>query len=308
MGVAHCRGSGCAQCVIEGLSKFGGVPVQERSKPSTQAREPFKDGAPQLFTPSSKIATQNRKPDWDGIHDVWEGRPPVPFMVGIAGGTASGKSSVTKAVMRQLESRWGQGTVASFSQDSFYKTLTLDQLKDVASYNFDHPDALDWEESLAVTRKLRAGETALVPEYDYKEHRRQSAEKATMLDGSKLRVIIVESILLFYNKEMRDLFDLRIFVDVASDTRLCRRVRRDVRDRGRDVAYVLAQYTQTVKPSFEAFCQPTKKYAHLIMPRGVDNEKGLQVIIDAVQRHAASETPAVEMMQSPASEDAKTGW
>lgn len=256
---------------------------------------------PQLMSPSYGETSPKRQHTLHGTDDAWGERTTAgPFMVGIAGGTASGKSSVTHAVMRQLEEMWGEGTVATFSGDSFYKTLTGEQLVNVASYNFDHPDAVDWEDSLAVTRKIREGQKGTVPTYDYKNHRRLPEDMATVLDGSILRVVIVESILLFYNKEMRDLFDLRIFVDVASDTRLCRRVRRDVQERGRDVASVLTQYTQTVKPSFEAFCQPTKKHAHLIMPRGVENKKGLQVIVDAVRRHAACDFGE---LQSPGSEE-----
>jgi uridine kinase len=214
-----------------------------------------------------------------------------PFLIGIAGGTASGKTTVASAVQRELETAWGKGTVASFSQDSFYKSLDHDQLKDVASYNFDHPDAFEWQEFLKVLKSLKPGGKVRVPKYDFSRHQRMPESESSIYDGSQLHVVIVEGILLFHCPEVRELFDLRIFVDVDSDTRLCRRVQRDVRDRGREIKHVLAQYQSTVKPSFDAFCQPTKQYADIIMPRGIENNRGLQVILDCAQRGMTSSSP-----------------
>mmetsp|Transcript_97232 Transcript_97232/g.208571 ORF Transcript_97232/g.208571 Transcript_97232/m.208571 type:complete len:301 (+) Transcript_97232:107-1009(+) len=216
----------------------------------------------------------------------WDSRTPGAFLVGIAGGTACGKTTITHELKKHLEALWGPDTVAAMSMDSFYKGLTTEQLKDVSSYNFDHPDAFAWHEALDCLRSLRMGGCVSVPTYDFAEHRRFPVERSSAYDGARLRVIIVEGILLFYKAEIRNLFDLRIFVDVASDTRLCRRVRRDVKERNRNIKAVLNQYQSTVKPSFEAFCNPTKKYADIIMPRGIENERGMQTIIDAVQRNA----------------------
>lgn len=259
----------------------------DRSKlevpPQPQNYHDGEDDSPKLISPPVSPTALVSEPT---ILEIDRQLMDRPYLVGIAGGSASGKTTVTEVIQRHLEYVWGPGKLATFSQDCFYKDLTEEQMRDVASYNFDHPDALDWEESLRVVRELREGATVRVPRYDYTTNRRCPTEQSTKLDGGRLRVVIVEGILLLHLKQMRELLDLRIYVDVPADERLCRRVQRDVAARGRTIEYVLQQYQATVKPSFEAFCEPTKRYADIIMPRGIDNPVGLQVIIGAIERHA----------------------
>jgi len=213
-------------------------------------------------------------------NEGWTG----PFLVGVAGGTASGKKNMATAIKCRLEATYGASSVGVLDLTCFYKDLNGEELEHVGSYNFDHPDAIDWDRLISVMQALRNGQQVYVPAYDIANN--CHATEGITLDGSKLRVVVVEGILLFYTSTARSLFDLRIFTDVASDARLCRRIRRDVHERGRDVAQVLAQYQTQVKPAFEAFCQPTQKYADIILPRGMENRQGLQVILSAVQRNA----------------------
>jgi len=217
----------------------------------------------------------------------WSSKRPGPFLVGVGGGTASGKTSVANVVAERLTKLWGKGSVAAFSQDCFYKNLTEEQLCNVDKHNWDHPDAFDWQESVSVVKTLKLGGDVVVPSYDYANNRRFPIDKATCIPGGPpLRVVVVEGILLFHSDKLRDLFDLTLFVDVDEDERLCRRLQRDLAERGRDVDGVLAQYEQTVKPCYEAFCAPTKEFVDIVIPRGADNFKGIQVIIDVVTRNA----------------------
>lgn len=210
---------------------------------------------------------------------------PGPFFVGVAGGTASGKKNMATAIKCRLEATCGASSVDVLDLTCFYKDLNEDELEHVGSYNFDHPDAIDWDRLISVMQALRDGQKVYVPTYDIANNQHHAAQGIT-LDGSKLRVVVVEGILLFYTSAARSLFDLKIFTDVASDARLCHRIRRDVHEHGRDVAKVLAQYQTQVQPAFEAFCQPTQRYADIILPRGMENMQGLQVILRAVQRNA----------------------
>eukprot|EP00271_Cylindrocystis_brebissonii_P011787 TRINITY_DN29737_c0_g1_i1.p1 TRINITY_DN29737_c0_g1~~TRINITY_DN29737_c0_g1_i1.p1 ORF type:complete len:345 (+),score=61.01 TRINITY_DN29737_c0_g1_i1:196-1230(+) len=207
--------------------------------------------------------------------------PHPPFIIGVAGGTASGKTSVCRRIMEQLEQQEKAGSLGgrlvSLSQDSFYRDLTEEQHANIDAFNFDHPDAFDFPELLALMHKLKAGEEGTVPEYDYVTSAR--LPESTTIKGAT--VILLEGILLFHLPEMRDLFDLKIFVDTDADTRLVRRLRRDISERGRDVMSVLDRYERTVKPSFESYISPTKKFADIIVPRGAENT----VAIDLIVRH-----------------------
>lgn len=211
------------------------------------------------------------------MNPLFRGTPREPFIIGVAGGTASGKTTVCHKIVESLkEDNW---RVAVISQDSFYKTLSEEEL-DLAKknlYNFDHPDAFDYdiiEETLA---RLKDGRKAEIPCYDFKTHKR--SEDTIPVYGSD--IIIFEGILVFYSKKILDFFDLKIFVDTDADTRLVRRIRRDIADRGRDLEGVLAQYEKFVKPSFDEYVLPTKKHADIIIPRGGTNV----VAIDLMTQH-----------------------
>ncbi|KAL9989040.1 hypothetical protein ACROYT_G003548 [Oculina patagonica] len=208
--------------------------------------------------------------------------PPKPFLIGVAGGSASGKSTVCAKIMEQL----GQDGVESrrvviISQDSFYRELQEDEAEDakVGNFDFDHPDAFDYEMTLDTLRKAKAGETIKIPKYDAVNATRKK-ESITIFPAD---VILFEGILTIYFKELRDMLDMKLFVDTDSDTRLSRRVLRDTQERGRDLEQVLATYANFVKPAFEEFCLPTKKYADVIIPRGSDNTVAINLIVQHIK-------------------------
>eukprot|EP00128_Syssomonas_multiformis_P002829 Colp12_sorted_trinity150504_noHs@26772 len=181
------------------------------------------------------------------------------FIVGIAGGTASGKTTVCEVIMEQL----GQNNVADekrqvviLHQDSFYKNLTEEQKANIRAYNFDHPDAFDFELLIKTLRDLKAGKAVEVPLYDFKTSSRLPQSRRLFPPD----VILLEGILVLYIPELRDLMDMKLFVDQDSDVRLARRVVRDMNERGRDLESVLRQYVTSVKPAFDQYIMPTKEY------------------------------------------------
>jgi len=207
----------------------------------------------------------------------------TPFMIGVAGGTASGKSTVCKRLMETLgqnDKSDVEKKVVSLSQDAFYRELDDNEiiLANMGKFNFDHPDAFDTELMESVLQDIMSGRNARVPVYDFKTNARVPGE-FTMIYPSD--VVIVEGILVFYFPGIRDKFNLKLFVDTDADTRLARRVLRDISERGRDLEHVLHQYTTLVKPAFEEFCIPTKKYADVIIPRGAENV----VALDLIKQH-----------------------
>ncbi|KAM8888101.1 uridine-cytidine kinase 2-A [Neosynchiropus ocellatus] len=207
-----------------------------------------------------------------------------PFLIGVAGGTASGKSSVCSKIMELLgqnEIDHHQRQVAILSQDSFYRVLTTEQKAKAlkGQFNFDHPDAFDNDLIISTLRDIKQGKTVHIPVYDFVSHSRKE-ETVTVYPAD---VVLFEGILMFSSKEVRDLFQMKLFVDTDADTRLSRRVLRDISERGRDLESVLAQYITFVKPAFEEFCLPTKKYADVIIPRGVDNLVAINLIVQHIQ-------------------------
>ncbi|KAM6962648.1 uridine-cytidine kinase 2-A [Aplochiton taeniatus] len=207
-----------------------------------------------------------------------------PFLIGVAGGTASGKSSVCSKIMELLGQNkidCHQRQVAILSQDSFYTVLTPEQKTKAhkGQFNFDHPDAFDNELIVTTLWDIMEGKTVQIPVYDFVTHSRKE-ETVTVYPAD---VVLFEGILMFYSQEIRDLFHMKLFVDTDADTRLSRRVLRDIRERGRDLEQVLAQYITFVKPAFEEFCLPTKKYADVIIPRGADNLVAINLIVQHIQ-------------------------
>ncbi|KAI1290111.1 Uridine-cytidine kinase 2-B [Halotydeus destructor] len=212
-------------------------------------------------------------------------KPKTPFLIGVAGGTASGKSTVCRKIMEKL----GQDTierrhqqVVCISQDSFYRELDEQERAEAfrGNYDFDHPDALDNELMISALMDILHGKEVKLPVYDFKTHSRKTDEYTRVYPAD---VVLFEGILVFYFSEVRELFHMKLFVDTDPDTRLARRVMRDVQERGRDLDFVLSQYTNFVKPAFEDFCMPTKKYADVIIPRGADNEVAINLIMKHIQ-------------------------
>ncbi|EXC31333.1 Uridine kinase-like protein 1 [Morus notabilis] len=201
--------------------------------------------------------------------------PRQPFVIGVSGGTASGKTTVCDMIIQQLHDH----RVVLVNQDSFYRGLTPEESERVHEYNFDHPDAFDTEQLLDCIIKLKCGQSVHVPIYDFKEHRR-SLDSFRQVNASD--VIILEGILVFHDQRVRNLMDMKIFVDTDADVRLARRIRRDTVERGRDVNSVLEQYAKFVKPAFDDFVLPSKKYADVIIPRGGDNHVAIDLIVQHI--------------------------
>ncbi|XP_033098973.1 uridine-cytidine kinase 2-like [Anneissia japonica] len=217
-------------------------------------------------------------------HDV-NGLNKRPFMIGVAGGTSSGKSSVCAKIVEQLDQHLidnRQRRVNVIGQDSFYKVLNEEEKKKAfkGQFNFDHPDAFDYGLMKQIMEDIKNGKSVKVPIYDFKTHSRKPEGFTVIYPGD---VIIVEGILVFYYPEIRRMFNMKLFVDTDPDTRLSRRVLRDINDRGRDLEQILVQYTQFVKPAFEEFCLPTKKYADVIIPRGVENTVAIGLIVQHIR-------------------------
>ncbi|XP_026470407.1 probable uridine-cytidine kinase isoform X2 [Ctenocephalides felis] len=209
----------------------------------------------------------------------------TPFLIGVAGGTASGKSTVCKRIMEQLGQADMDHTkrqVVCISQDCFYRELTpAEKVKaDKGLFNFDHPTAFNEELMLNTLKGVLAGQRCNLPAYDYKTNSLCPERMVTIYPAD---VILFEGILVFYFPAIRDLFHMKLFVDTDSDTRLARRVPRDINERGRDLDQVLNQYMNFVKPAFEEFCSPTKKFADVIIPRGADNTVAIELIVHHIQ-------------------------
>ncbi len=191
--------------------------------------------------------------------------------LGIAGGTGSGKSTVVEQILNELPA----GEVSILSQDSYYKQndhLTYDQRCDI---NFDHPGAIDFELLKEHLTELKKGKSIEQPVYSFETHNRLTD---TLITHPK-KVVIIEGILIFTEKSLRDLFDIKVYVHADSDERLIRRLKRDMKERGRDLNEVLDRYQNTLKPMHEEFIEPTKSYADIIIP----NDRYNTVAIDIVR-------------------------
>ena len=198
------------------------------------------------------------------------------LVIGIAGGTGSGKTTL----MKNIVSRFGD-VVSVISHDNYYKRhdeLTYEQR---CLINYDEPAAFETDLMARHLDLLKQGQSIECPVYDYTVHNR-SAEVVRI---EPRPVIIVEGILIFADEDLRELMDIRIFVDTDADVRLCRRIKRDVNKRGRTLESVLTQYQQTVKPMHEKYVEPSKKHANLIVPEGGKNYVALGMITDRIQRH-----------------------
>ncbi|MCR5159339.1 MAG: uridine kinase [Prevotella sp.] len=191
-------------------------------------------------------------------------------IIGIAGGTGSGKTTVVKHIARALPPH----CVAVVPLDSYYNDTTNLTPEERKAINFDHPDAFDWKLLTEQIRMLKNGEAIEQPTYSYIESNRQ---KETVHVEPK-PVIIIEGIMTLHYKRLRDMMDLKIFVDTDSDVRLIRNIRRDVVERGRTVEMVLNRYEKVLKPMHEQFIEPTKKFADLIIPWGGDNKTGIHIL------------------------------
>ena len=198
------------------------------------------------------------------------------LVIGIAGGTGSGKTTL----MDNLVKRFGDD-VTVLSHDNYYRRRDDMTLEERSKVNYDEPAALETDLMVRHLDLLRQGQAIECPVYDFSQHNRSN--KTTTIEPK--RVIIVEGILIFEDDALRDLMDIRIFVDTDADVRLGRRILRDVEERGRTLQSVLDQYQTTVKPMHEMYVEPSKKYAHLVVPEGGRNFVALDMILSRIERH-----------------------
>ncbi len=198
------------------------------------------------------------------------------LVIGIAGGTGSGKTTLMKNLITEFSD-----VVTVLSHDNYYKRHDDLTYEERCQLNYDEPAALETDLMAHHLDLLRQGQSIDCPVYDFTVHNR-SDETITIVPK---KVIIVEGILIFENEELRDLMDIRIFVDTDADVRLCRRIKRDVNKRGRSLESVLLQYQQTVKPMHDKYVEPSKKFAHLVVPEGGKNWVALDMITDRIRRH-----------------------
>ncbi|TWW57070.1 Uridine-cytidine kinase-like 1 [Takifugu flavidus] len=240
-----------------------------------------KSEPPLLRTGTRTIYTAGRPP-WYDEHGA---QSKEAFVIGLCGGSASGKTTVANKIIEALDVPW----VVLLSMDSFYKVLSPEEQTLAASndYNFDHPGAFDFELLVATVRKLKQGKSVKIPVYDFTTHKRQKDWKNVY--GAS--VIIFEGIMSFADKELLQLLDMKIFVDTDSDIRLVRRLRRDITERGRDIEGVIKQYNKFVKPAFEQYIEPTMRLADIVVPRGGGN----MVAIDLIVQHVHSQLEEREL-------------
>jgi len=196
-------------------------------------------------------------------------------IIGIAGGTGSGKTTVVKKIVEALPPHH----VAVVPLDSYYNDTTEMTEEERRAINFDHPDAFDWKLLIKQINDLREGHAIEQPTYSYLICNRLPET----IHVEPKPVIIVEGIMTLINKKLRDMMDIRIFVDCDSDERLIRNIERDTVERGRDVQTVLDRYRKVLKPMHDQFIEPTKRYAHIIIPEGGDNVKGINMVCKYIE-------------------------
>ncbi len=199
------------------------------------------------------------------------------LIIGIAGGTGSGKTTVVRKIIEQLP----EGEVTVLPQDSYYRDNSHMPLEERQKINFDHPDSIEFELLVEHLKCLKKKESVELPTYSYLTCTRGHET----IDIHPTQVVIVEGILILGHKDLRDLMDLRIFVDADADDRLSRVIARDIIERGRDVAQVLDRYSKTVKPSHLQFIEPTKRYANLIVPQGGNNVVAINLLKQYIEQN-----------------------
>jgi len=201
------------------------------------------------------------------------------MVMGIAGGSGSGKTTLVK----NLVDKFGD-VITVISHDNYYKRRDELTYEERSLLNYDEPAAFETELMVEQLQQLRQGESVECPVYDFTVHNRSN--ETVRITPSK--VILVEGILIFADSALRNLMDIRIFVDADADIRICRRIKRDVNKRGRSLDSVIQQYQQTVKPMHEKYVEPSKKYAHIVVPKGGKNVVALEMIEGSIRRYLES--------------------
>jgi uridine kinase len=207
-----------------------------------------------------------------------EALPTRPFLIGVAGGSSSGKTTVAE----RLAELAGDVRLALIKLDSYYVDLSDRPLAERETFDFDHPDAFDWPLLNDHLAALAAGAAVPIPVYDYVQYNRSGEVRIVRPSG----IVVVEGILVLWEPALRERFDLKVFVDTDADIRLIRRIRRDADERGRSTESVIEQYLTTVRPAHEQFIEPSKRYADVIIPQGGLNRPALDVLLARVRELA----------------------
>lgn len=199
-----------------------------------------------------------------------------PYIIGIAGGSGSGKTTIARKVATNFKKN-----IQHIPHDRYYRDQSTLSMTDREKTNYDHPASLETERFINDLKALLKGTTVEIPEYDFVKHTR--AAEVTKVSPTPL--ILLEGILLFENQELRDLIDLKVFVDVPSDIRFIRRLKRDMEERGRTFDFATSQYLAYTRPMHEAFIEPSKYHSDIIIPHGGYNDKAIKTLIDTIEKH-----------------------
>ncbi|MCL4487014.1 MAG: uridine kinase [Chloroflexi bacterium] len=194
-----------------------------------------------------------------------------PVFIGVAGGSGSGKTTVSQAILGRV----GGDQIAYLQHDAYYRDRSHLPLEERAKVNYDHPDSLETRLMVAQLKELRAGQAIEVPIYDFARHIRMAETRCV----EPCPIVLVEGILIFVDRALREMFDIKIFVDTDSDLRFIRRLRRDITERGRTVQSVMEQYLETVRPMHLEFVEPSKRYADVIIPEGGYNTIAVDMVV-----------------------------
>ncbi|KAB2880200.1 uridine kinase [bacterium] len=198
------------------------------------------------------------------------------ILIGIAGGTASGKTSVSTEILNAFG---GQNQVVIIAQDSYYKDLAHIPFEKRLNFNFDHPDAFDNDLLIEQLKMAVNRQSVEIPTYDHKTHSRR--QETLLIEPHK--VILLEGILILENQKLRDLMDIKVYIDTDADVRLIRRLKRDIKERARTLDSVLEQYERFVMPMHLQFVEPSKRYADIIIPHGVENKVGVDILMTKIK-------------------------
>ncbi len=245
--------------------------LQHRLLPLTDHRHSLAPAGGDYKHPSVVSLTVTWSPDESGAR----GAEDRPFLIGVAGGSNSGKTTIATRLAELV----GEDRLSLIELDSYYVERPGEPLETRAAANYDHPDAFDWELLNDHLAALAAGASVQVPIYDYAIHDR--TDRYETVHASK--VIVVEGILVLWEPRLRDRFDLKIFIDTPADLRLVRRLRRDVAERGRSPESIVDRYVETVRPAHERFIEPSKRHADVIVPEGGLNRPAIEVLLARVR-------------------------
>ena len=196
----------------------------------------------------------------------------MPKIIGITGGSGSGKSTVVK----RIKERYPNAVL--IEMDNYYKSATFVNNNNITAYNFDHPDAFDMDLMLQNLADLKEGKSCMMPQYDFVHH----ARKEEFIKVEHSSIIVIDGLMVFYDERVRNILDLKLYVDTPADIRFIRRLKRDVAERGRTVESVIEQYTNVVSPGHYNFIEPIKAYADLIIPEGGYNDNAMEVLFSFI--------------------------